>query len=151
MQYADSQRHDSGSDAYPTLVKLHRLVSGYMHFSGSWRALSGLTITQQLVVLEVLEEPLTNAQLCRRIGITSPSMTHLAVGLEAKGLIVRVQDPNDNRKVLLHASKRARNEVAIATELAAEQLELLMTRESDSLHGFLDGALELFRDLSPAY
>ncbi|MBC7644710.1 MAG: MarR family transcriptional regulator [Thermoleophilia bacterium] len=130
-----------GSGPHPTFDKLHRLISQYMQFSGSWRAELQMTVNEQLVVLELLDRPLTSAQLCRRIGIRSASMTNLVSGLGRKCLLERVRDPRDGRKILLYASKRAVVEVARATQSIAVQIEHLSVIDRRSVNQFLDGTL----------
>ena len=134
---------------YPTFHRLLRLVSDYMYFSSTWRLDLGLTANQQLVLFELLDEPLTSAQLCRRIGIRSASMTNLVASLSAKGLVERVPHPHDKRKVLVYASKLATTEVMRASTEVAASIEALAV-QARSIPDFIEAAAITFQQRARA-
>jgi DNA-binding MarR family transcriptional regulator len=66
---------------------------------------AGLT-GARLSALSVLvtQGPLTLGGLARAEGVRPPSMTRLVSALEADGLVERLRDPRDGRRVFIHAT-----------------------------------------------
>lgn len=64
--------------------------------------------------LDVLEEfgPLTAGQLARAVGLTTGAVTTLLDRLERAGLVRRMPDPTDRRKVMVEVTELAREHVA---------------------------------------
>lgn len=91
----------SGSDM------VRRLVLAFLQRSVSWRTEQNLTVNEDLVLQHLTSEPRASADLCRRIGIKSASMTHIIAGLEQRNLVRRVPHPTDGRQVLLYVTKAA--------------------------------------------
>jgi len=54
------------------------------------------------------EDGLTQAELTRRVGIEQPTMANTLQRMERDGLIERVADPHDQRRVRIHLSRHAR-------------------------------------------
>lgn len=84
-----------------------------------WRVAHGLTANQAEALLQTYDAgALSAAELSRRIGITTASMSRLLAGLEGNGWIVRVPDPDDARRSFVQAGKR----LAVAIEGLASEL-----------------------------
>jgi DNA-binding MarR family transcriptional regulator len=94
-------------DGNTTLSLVQRLVAAYMQLNVASRAAREVSVNEDLVLLHLAMGPATSADLCRRIGITSASMTNIVAGLEARGLLRRLPDATDGRRILLYASKSA--------------------------------------------
>jgi DNA-binding MarR family transcriptional regulator len=54
------------------------------------------------------EDGLTQAELTRRVGIEQPTMANTLARMERDGLVERVADPDDRRRVRIRVSKHAR-------------------------------------------
>lgn len=93
-----------------------------------WRVGHGLTANQAEALLQTYDAgALSAAELSRRIGITTASMSRLLAGLERDGWIVRAPDPYDGRRNFVQAGKR----LAVAIEgllLALQRAEELEGR-----------------------
>lgn len=113
----------TGPPAPSVLELVQRIVATYLEHRVPSRAVRSVTMNEDLVLLHLSSAPSTNAELCRKIGITSASMSHLVAALERRGLLRRLPDLDDRRKVLVYASKSA------ISELHDEELE----RELDEL------------------
>jgi DNA-binding MarR family transcriptional regulator len=85
-----------------------------------WRVSQGLTANQADALLQTYDAgALSAADLSRRIGITTASMSRLLAGLERDGWIVRAPDPYDARRSFVQAGKR----LALAIERLAATLD----------------------------
>lgn len=85
-----------------------------------WRIQHGLTANQADALVQAWDAAaLTAADLSRRVGITTASMSRMLAGLEHDGWIERLPDPHDARRSIVQASKRlARAMEGLARELA---------------------------------
>lgn len=54
------------------------------------------------------EDGLTQAELTRRVGIEQPTMANTLQRMERDGLIERIADPSDRRRVRIHLTRHAR-------------------------------------------
>jgi DNA-binding MarR family transcriptional regulator len=107
-------------------------------------ALAGLGVAPgQFPALVMLYEKdgLTQAELCRRIGVEQPTMANTLKRMERDGLIVRREDGTDKRRTFIHLSPRARQiqgqVVAAAREVAARAVKGLSSAEQDQLFSLL--------------
>lgn len=127
------------------LILVQRLVAAYMQWSVAPRAARSVSVNEDLVLLHLSAGPSTSAELCRRIGISSASMTHIVAGLEARGLLRRVRDASDGRRILLYVSKSAIS--GLQDEDLAKQLEGLLEglgpRDRRAVTTFLERAADL--------
>lgn len=81
-----------------------------------WRVEHGFTANQAEALLQTYDAAaLSAAELSRRVGITTASMSRLLAGLERGGWIVRAPDPDDARRSFVQPSKR----LALAVETLA--------------------------------
>lgn len=84
-----------------------------------WRVGHGLTANQAEALLQAFDAgALSAAELSRRIGITTASMSRLLAGLERDGWIERAPDPDDARRSFVQAAKR----LAVAIEGLVHEL-----------------------------
>lgn len=130
-----------------TLTLTQRLVTAYMQRNVGSRAARSLSMNEDLVLLHLVAGPTTSAELCRRIGITSASMTHLVAGLDSRGLLRRVPDPSDGRRVLLYPTKAAvagLDDAHLGGELDALIADL-GAHERRVVEDFLDRAAAIMR------
>lgn len=104
-------------EPHPAIVEAARIG----RVIARWRVLHGLTANQADALLQAFDAAsLSGADLSRRVGITTASMSRLLAGLEAHGWIVRVPDPGDARRTFVQASKR----LAVAIESLQRELAL---------------------------
>lgn len=84
-----------------------------------WRVGHGLTANQADALLQVFDAgALSAADLSRRVGITTASMSRLLAGLERAAWIERTPDPYDARRSFVQSGKR----LAVAMEQLAGTL-----------------------------
>ena len=75
----------------------------------------GLTFPQYLVMLELFNSsPRTVGELGAKLDMDTGTITPLLKRLEASGMLTRVRDPADERRVLINLTDRAR---ALRTEV----------------------------------
>ena len=80
-----------------------------------------------LVVLDAADAPVGLADLGRRLGLGRPATTALADRLSARGLVHRVADPDDRRRVRLELSDDARAVAGQVTRDLARRLSSRLT------------------------
>jgi DNA-binding MarR family transcriptional regulator len=98
---------DSASDRIDRLGDVARVLRDF----ASWRVGLGITAHQGEVLVHVLDAGATSAaDLSRRVGISTASMSRLLEQVEAAGWILRVPDPRDARRVLVQPSKQLAEE-----------------------------------------
>ncbi|MDX2225193.1 MAG: MarR family transcriptional regulator [Rhodospirillaceae bacterium] len=107
-------------------------------------ALAGLGVAPgQFPALVMLYEKdgLTQAELCRRIGVEQPTMANTLKRMERDGLIQRREDGGDKRRAFVHLSPRARQiqgqVMAAAREVAARGVRTLTSAEQDQLFALM--------------
>lgn len=114
----------------PALGDAARLV----RIIARWRVDHGLTANQAEALLQTYDAgALSAAELSRRIGITTASMSRLLAGLERDGWIVRAPDPDDARRSFVQAGKR------LAVEIEALGAALARRDAPTASIGDLDG------------
>ena len=128
-----SHHHNRRDDLAGKLARCGKVLS---HHLGEQRG--------QGQILRILSEEgdLSQRALQDRMEIRSGSMSELAAKLENKGLIVRVRDDQDKRKVLLSLTELGRDRVAHQTETdicqrRAELFSALSKDEQDVLQSLL--------------
>jgi len=86
----------------------------------TWRVGQGLTAHQAEVLIHVLDAGATSAaDLSRRVGISTASMSRLLEQVELNDWIVRVPDPRDARRVLVQPAKKLAAESVHVTSIGA--------------------------------
>lgn len=87
------------------------------------------------------KDGLTQADLCRRIGVEQPTMANTLARMERDGLIARAPDSDDKRRALIQLTPKSRaiqNEVmAMARAIAAQAVEGLSPLEQEALFSLL--------------
>jgi hypothetical protein len=102
--------------------RLDRLddVAQLLRDFATWRVELGITAHQGEVLVHVLDAGATSAaDLSRRVGISTASMSRLLEQVEVAGWIVRVPDPRDARRVLVQPSKRLASESSVITRFGS--------------------------------
>lgn len=133
------------------LGMLLRFIAAYETTNTRWRQQLGLTANEHLVVSQLLADgPVTAAELTRRVGLTSGALTTLVDRLEKEGLIARVQDPRDRRRLLLYPSKKLLSASNRVVEPAAAALEGLAASfdhgDLDTFARLLEGATQALQE-----
>ena len=84
-----------------------REVAALLHRISAWRAAAHLTAHQAEVVIHVLDSgAISAAELSRRVGISTASMSRLLEQVEKAGWVVRFPDPRDARSAVVQPSKQ---------------------------------------------
>jgi DNA-binding MarR family transcriptional regulator len=91
------------------------------------QGLAELTTAESMVFPYLDKEGTRPADLARRLGITRQSAQSLVRGLEAKGLVELVDDPEDGRAKKITLTAAGRQSVPLALE-TFEQLENELSR-----------------------
>lgn len=95
-------------------------------------------------------EPSAQIAIAKRIGIEGPTLTRMLDTLEADGLVVRRQDPNDRRTKLIELTedgRRALQEIsAVAHAFRASVLTNLSDAELDQVNSITGKLMETLCD-----
>lgn len=92
----------------------------------AWRTAHGLTAHQAEVLIHVhARGAITASDACRRIGITTASMTRIVAHLEAGGWLLRLRDDADARRLLLQPTKQMANAIEALERLLGESTSAL--------------------------
>lgn len=136
-EHHGSCRHNRMDDLAGKMARCGKILS---HHVGERRG--------QGQILRILSEEgdLSQRELQELMEIRSGSMSELAAKLESKGLIVRIRDDQDKRKVFLSLTEQGRDRVAHQTEAdirqrRAELFSALSKDEQDTLQLLLDKLL----------
>lgn len=112
--------HGSDRSLFAAVV---RLLARSEQFATRWRTEMDVTGNEHQVLLQlIVHGPLKSAELSRRIGVTTASMTAIVASLERKGLVHRVADEHDRRSFLLYVTKQALASIAAATQELDDRL-----------------------------
>ena len=76
----------------------------FFHASLAERVGLGATEEKTLALLSQLG-PMTAGEIASRTGLTTPSVTGLLDRLESKGMVQRVRDPHDRRRVIVEPNQ----------------------------------------------
>ena len=69
----------------------------------------GLTYPQYLVILELLDgAPRTVGELCARLGMDTGTLTPMLKRLQAAGMVTRIRDVEDERRVIIDLTDASR-------------------------------------------
>ena len=118
---------DSARSSLNRLGSLATLLSDF----AVWRVEQGITAHQAEVLVHVLDAGATSAaDLSRRVGISTASMSRLLEQVEAAEWIVRVPDPRDARRVLVQPSKRLASETGALTSIGAGSAAVVAARSA---------------------
>src|SRR5215471_5397575 len=99
----------------------------FFHASLAERVGLGATEEKTLALLSQLG-PLTAGEIASRTGLTTPSVTGLLDRLESKGMVQRVRDPHDRRRVIVEPNQERLAELDQAFSSLQESFrELLAT------------------------
>jgi DNA-binding MarR family transcriptional regulator len=109
----------------------------------------GLTHPQYLVMLALWEEePLTVAELGRRLSLEPATLSPLLKRLEATGLVTRERDPHDERALAVRLTARGTATRAQATQVPPAVLERLQM-DVGELEELRDGLTRLIAATRP--
>ncbi|MHB1067714.1 MAG: MarR family winged helix-turn-helix transcriptional regulator [Candidatus Nanopelagicales bacterium] len=93
----------SSQSANASVIALVRTCGNFMALTNRTMSPYGLSSAgrQALAVLEGAGGPLSPTQISQRLFVTTPSTTSLLDTLERRGLVTRLPDPDDRRKILV--------------------------------------------------
>lgn len=132
------------------------LLEGFRWFDDALRSrladqgLAELTTAESMVFPYLDAEGTRPADLARRLGITRQSTQTLVRGLEHKGLVKLVDDPDDGRAKRIRLTPAGRRSVPLALETFAELERELSMRIGTRNAAQLRSALEADWGESPA-
>jgi DNA-binding MarR family transcriptional regulator len=74
---------------------------------GLWQV-TGLTLSQRRVLWRLRDDRMSAGDLADVLGLSPPSLTRLLTKLEDRGLLVRILDRTDRRRILVELSPEGR-------------------------------------------
>jgi DNA-binding MarR family transcriptional regulator len=93
------------------------------------------------LVMLFQKDGLTQAELCRRIGVEQPTMANTLARMERDGLIRREADAADKRRAFIYLTAKAKAAQAAimdeARKVAAQAVARLSAAEQDALFSLL--------------
>ncbi|MBL8644779.1 MAG: MarR family transcriptional regulator [Rhodospirillaceae bacterium] len=102
------------------------------------------------LVMLFQKDGLTQADLCRRIGVEQPTMANTLNRMERDGLIRRDADPADKRRTFIYLTQKARaaqdtvmNE---ARKVATQAVSSLSSTEQDAVFNLLNKLTDNLKD-----
>ncbi len=112
----------------------------------------GATDTRCLDLIGRSEAPVTAGDLGRATGLTTGAITGVLDRLEAAGMVARVRDADDRRKVFVRPLAEAQRQLAPYYEqLGAAMMKLAssyLTPELELIADFLEKSLTVLKDQS---
>jgi MarR family transcriptional regulator for hemolysin len=99
----------------------------------------GTARMEALSMIARAPEPSAQVAIARRIGIEGPTLTRMLDALEADGLVLRRQDPNDRRTKLIELTEAGRQALAEITEVAHAFRASVLTDLTDEELGMVNG------------
>lgn len=131
---SSSKTQDASPRAFFQVLKLHQLV-----YASLEKALAQQELTPpQYTSLSLIRyhEPITPAELSRKLGITAQSALETVKYLEARGLISRAAIPNNKRSISLYLTDEGRLALVLADRLvlAAERAFFSKLKPKDFQH-----------------
>jgi DNA-binding MarR family transcriptional regulator len=134
-----------------------RLNGQFMALAEQLARPAGLTGTRWQVLGSVLDDPLSVADIARRIGVTRQSVQRVADDLVKQGLAEYLENPAHRRAKLLHPTDHGRDAVrrigpshaALAERLAEQVGENNLRDALDALDTLLDALPALTSDKAP--
>lgn len=119
------------------------------HFAAAESSGLGLTHYQASSLLD-LEQPLTNGQLAKRLGLSPGATTRVVDRLIEMGLARRVTDPADRRRTLIeHSGELPEELTALLNPVRGQIAELvsqLSPHQLDGLRSYFLGAAQIYAD-----
>jgi DNA-binding MarR family transcriptional regulator len=116
-------------DGYRTLAEFRYLIRRFLEFSQAAARRDGLTPRQHQALLAVKGFPIachpTIGDLAERLGIRHHSAVELVDRLVEAGLLARMHDPADRRRVLLALTETAETRLAELSAIHLEELRSL--------------------------
>jgi len=110
----------------------------------------GTARMEALSTIARANEPSAQIAIAKRIGIEGPTLTRMLDTLEADGLVVRRQDPNDRRTKLIELTpdgEKALEEIMrVAHAFRATVLKTLSDDELGQVNGVTDKLMRLICD-----
>ena len=110
----------------------------------------GTARMEALSTIARAKEPSAQIAIAKRIGIEGPTLTRMLDTLEAEGLVVRRQDPNDRRTKLIEltdAGRKALDEIMeVANAFRASVLKSLSDDELDRVNLVTDRIMRQIAD-----
>lgn len=106
------------------LIALRRVIRAVDQHSRQLVLSHGLTGPQALLLTEIVRsEGLTGSELAKRVSLSQATVTDVVKRLEGRGLLERIRDTSDKRKMILHASKQGEIMVKQSVPLLQERFQ----------------------------
>lgn len=116
------EQHEPGHEPRERVdLALRRFVHALEQVEAAARSGSGMTASEQRVLLLVADGVTAPSELARRVAMTTAGMTNLLDRLEASQYLRRVPHPHDGRRVLVSLTKQG---LRLAGALAGPALAL---------------------------
>lgn len=120
--------------------RIHRLIAQYERVNAQWRRHFGISANERLALTHIVNSgEVTAADLTRRIGMTSAALTTLVDRLETAGMVKRVPDPKDRRRILLYPTRKTLRGTEAIIGPVARELEVLLASYPEQVR---DGIVE---------
>ncbi len=129
--------------AFFLVLKLHQLVSATLDEA---LAQEGLTASQYTGLSLIRHhEPVTPAELSRKLGITAQSALQTVKSLESLGLISRAAIPNNKRSISLYLTEEGRQALVQADRLVLAAEKKFFSRLAAKDFKQLQDSIQLLR------
>ncbi len=118
-----AQRDAPSGDAKAVIAEVHLLYpTVYRRFQASRQRIPGTDVTPRLLGLLrllALAGPLSVGEQARHLGLSRATATELVDRLESKGLVARIRDGPDRRRVFVSLTESGRARAAAHPEVLA--------------------------------
>jgi DNA-binding MarR family transcriptional regulator len=130
------------------LIALRRIIRAIDQHSRHLIQTHGLTGPQALMLTEIVRnDQITGSELAKRVSLSQATVTDVLKRLESKGLLKRVQDEKDRRKISLTATPQAvslvKDSVPLLQERFGSRLKELKDWEQTQLLSSLQRIAEM--------
>jgi len=139
------------------LISLRRVIRAIDQHSRHLVSSHGLTGPQALMLTEIIRsENITGSELAKRVSLSQATVTDVVKRMESRGLLTRVRDDIDKRKIYLQATEHAKSLIAQSIPLLqvdfANRLKQLQDWEQMQLLSSLQRIAEMMnaKDLDAA-
>jgi DNA-binding MarR family transcriptional regulator len=139
-----SDTPDPSPRAFFQVLKLHQLVHSTLEVA---LAPQGLTPPQYTALSLIRHhQPVSPAELSRKLGITTQSTGETVKALETRGLITRAPIPNNKRSIALLLTEAGRQALSAADRVVADAEQRFFSRLSPAARQRLLVGIRVLRD-----
>ena len=143
---------DLDAEATPSAIAAARALARLTRHLERSLTEASLTLPQYRLLSFLSTQPDAAHRLASKLNVRPPSLTALVDGLESRGLVARVADTDDRRRVRIVITDEGRSHLDVADLVAARRLAHIADLEAggeqrleglESWHTALDEALRL--------